>query len=163
MKKILLMTAMVASIGLAGCESYGGGGIGGMGTKQTVGTAGGAVIGGILGSKVGKGSGQLWATGAGALVGALFGSEIGKSLDRADRQYIAQTNQRAQTAPLGETISWNNPQSGNYGTVTPTRDGRDAGGSYCREYQQTIYVGGQQETGYGIACQRPDGSWEIQS
>lgn len=158
MKKIVLMMAMVASIGLAGCESFQG-----AGTKQTVGAAGGAVIGGILGSKVGKGNGQLWATGIGALVGALAGSEIGKSLDRADRAYMGEANQRAQSAPIGESISWNNPESGNHGTVTPTRDGTAAGGEYCREYQQTIYVGGQQETGYGIACQRPDGTWEIQS
>ncbi len=152
------MVAMIATVGLAGCETAQN-----SGTKQKVGAVGGAVLGGILGSKVGGGSGQLWATGAGALIGALVGSEIGQSLDRADRNYIAQTNQRAQTAPLGETISWNNPDSGNRGTVTPTRDGTSASGGYCREYQQTIYVGGQQETGYGIACQRPDGTWEIQS
>jgi len=158
MKKILLMVAMVATVGLAGCESLQSGG-----TKQTVGTAGGAILGGILGSKVGGGNGQLWATGAGALIGALVGSEIGKSLDRADRGYMANANERANSAPLGETISWNNPESGNRGTVTPTRDGQTPSGEYCREYQQTIYVGGQQETGYGIACQRPDGTWEIQS
>lgn len=158
MKKLILLTAMIASVGLAGCES-----MQGAGTKQTVGTAGGAVIGGILGSRVGGGSGQLWATGAGALIGALVGSEIGKSLDRADRGYLADANQRAHSAPIGESISWNNPESGNYGTVTPTRDGRDNSGAYCREYQQTIYVGGQQETGYGTACQQPDGTWKIVS
>ena len=158
MKKLILLTAMIASVGLAGCES-----MQSAGTKQTVGTAGGAVIGGILGSRVGGGSGQLWATGAGALIGALVGSEIGKSLDRADRGYLASANQQAHSAPIGESISWNNPESGNYGTVTPTRDGRDTSGAYCREYQQTIYVGGQQETGYGTACQQPDGTWKIVS
>jgi surface antigen len=159
MKKFILMTAMVLSVGLAGCET-----LQNSGTKQTIGTAGGAVVGGILGSNVGKGKGQLWATGAGALIGALVGSEIGRSLDRADMQYAQQANQRAYDAPLGETISWNNPESGNHGTVTPTRDGRDSNsGAYCREYQQTIYVGGQQESAYGTACQQPDGTWKIVS
>lgn len=158
MKKIILMMAMIASVGLAGCESLQNGG-----TKQTVGTAGGAVLGGILGSKVGGGNGQLWATGAGALIGALVGSEIGKSLDRADQNYMGQANQRAHSAPVGETISWNNPESGNHGSVTPVRDGQDSSGRVCREYQQTIYVGGQQETGYGTACQQSDGSWRIVS
>ena len=69
MKKILLMVAMIATVGLAGCESLQNGG-----TKQTVGTAGGAILGGILGSKIGGGNGQLWATGAGALIGALMGA-----------------------------------------------------------------------------------------
>ena len=156
MKKIILMMAMIATVGLAGCES-----MQGAGTKQTVGTAGGAVLGGILGSKVGKGNGQLWATGIGVLVGALVGSEIGRSLDKADIAYAQRANYEAHSAPVGESISWNNPESGNHGTVTPVRDGKDTGGRYCREYQQTIYVGGQQETGYGIACQQPDGTWQI--
>lgn len=159
MKKLLLTTAMIMSVGLAGCETIQSGG-----TKQTVGTAGGAVLGGILGSKVGGGNGQLWATGAGALIGALVGSEIGKSLDRADQNYLANANQRALEAPVGETIRWENPESGNSGTVTPVRNGTDANtGNVCREYQQTIYIGGEQQTGYGTACQQSDGSWKIVS
>ncbi len=158
MKKIIILAAMIFSIGLAGCESFQN-----AGTKQTVGTAGGAVIGGILGSKVGKGNGQLWATGIGVLLGGLVGSEVGKSLDKADIAYANKANAQAHSAPIGEEISWNNPESGNYGSVTPVRDGKDTSGRYCREYQQTIYVGGQQETGYGIACQQVDGNWEIVS
>lgn len=156
MKKFALMMMVVASMSLAACESIQNGG-----TKQTVGTAGGAVLGGILGSKVGGGSGQLWATGAGALIGALVGSEIGQSLDRADQQYLGQANTTAQSAPIGETITWNNPESGNYGSVTPTRDGYADSGVYCREYQQTIVVGGQEQVGYGTACQQADGTWQI--
>ena len=32
---------------------------------------------------------------------------------------------------------------------------------YCREYTQTIIVGGVPQYGYGQACFKPDGSWEI--
>jgi hypothetical protein len=32
---------------------------------------------------------------------------------------------------------------------------------YCREYQSTMTVGGQQIASYGTACQQPDGSWRI--
>ncbi len=163
MKRITMMLALVATLGVSACNGQGFNGIGGMGTKQTVGAASGAVVGGLLGSKVGGGSGQLWATGAGALLGTLLGSEIGASLDRADRTYLAQANSAALEAPVGERISWNNPQSGNYGYVEPTRNGSDSAGRYCREYQQTIYVGGQQETGVGTACQRSDGTWELVS
>lgn len=158
MKKIILMMAMIATVGLAGCES-----MQNSGTKQTVGAIGGAVLGGTLGSKVGKGNGQLWATGIGVLLGTLVGSEVGKSLDKADMVYAQRANHQAHSAPVGEAIEWNNPETGNSGAVTPVRDGKDTGGRYCREYQQTIYVGGQQETGYGIACQQPDGTWEIVS
>jgi len=156
MKKLLLCAALISSMGLAGCES-----LQGSGTKQKVGAAGGAVLGGILGSKVGDGSGQLWATGIGVLVGGLVGSEIGRSLDKADIAYANRANTQAHSAPIGETIAWNNPESGNSGTVTPVREGQAESGRYCREYQQTITVGGQQEQAYGIACQEPDGTWQI--
>lgn len=158
MKKFVLLTAMIASVGLAGCES-----IQSAGTKEKIGGVSGAVLGGVVGSSVGKGSGQLWATGVGVLLGTLVGSEIGRSLDKADMAHMQNANYEAHSAPIGDEISWNNPESGNYGSVTPTRDGSDSAGRYCREYQQTIYVGGQQETGYGIACQQPDGTWEIVS
>lgn len=158
MKKTILMLALMAGVGLSGCET-----LEGRGNKEMIGTASGAVIGGVLGSQVGGGSGRLWATGAGTLLGLLVGSEIGRSLDKADIAYAQQANSQAHAAPIGESISWNNPQSGNSGTVTPVRDGNDTAGRYCREYNQTINVGGRQETGYGIACRQPDGTWEIVS
>jgi surface antigen len=154
-RKIVLSAAVMAGIALSGCAGYD------AGTKQTVGTGAGALIGGLLGSQVGGGKGQLWATGAGVLLGALAGSEIGKSLDKADIAYMNQAQSRAYTAPLGESISWNNPESGNRGTYTPVRDGQTRTGAYCRQYQQTIYVGGQQETATGTACKNPDGTWKI--
>lgn len=158
MKKTLLVGAMIASVALAGCES-----LPQTVNKQAIGGATGAVVGGILGSKVGKGNGQLWATGIGVLLGTLVGSEMGRSLDKADMVYAQRANDQAHTAPIGEEITWSNPETGNSGSVIATNEGQDASGNYCREYQQTIYVGGQQEMGYGIACRQPDGSWKIVS
>lgn len=134
-----------------------------MGQKQTAGTVLGAVGGGLLGSTIGKGSGRLVAVGAGTLLGGLIGSEIGNSLDKADQAAAAQAYHRAGDAPIGETITWRNPESGNYGTVTPSREGRSDDGRYCREYQSSIYVGGKVEQGVGTACRNPDGSWQIVS
>ena len=67
----------------------------------------------------------------------------------------------AYSAPVGERIAWNNPQSGNSGYVVPMREGTSAGGAYCREFQNTIIVGGRQEQAYGTACRQPDGSWKV--
>lgn len=153
-----------AAMALVGCtqDPYTGNyGFNNMGTKQTIGTGAGAIGGGLLGSQVGGGSGRLWATGAGVLLGALVGSSIGKSLDRADMMYAQQAQQRAYSAPIGSTVNWNNPQSGNYGSYTPVRDGYTNSGAYCREYRQTIYVGGQSETAVGTACRNANGSWTI--
>lgn len=158
MKKLGLLMMVLAAGSLGACQN-----LEGRGNKELIGGASGAVIGGVLGSQVGGGSGQRWATGIGALVGALAGSEVGRSLDSADRLAAGQATYQAHSAPIGEPISWNNPESGNSGTITPTRDGYSSSGRYCREYQQDIVVGGQRETGYGTACQQPDGSWQIVS
>ncbi len=155
MKKMIAIMATGALL-LAGCTEFDG-----MGNKQMIGGGTGAVLGGLAGAQFGKGSGQLVGVGVGALLGTLVGSSIGKSLDKADLMYAQQAHQRAYTAPIGETVNWNNPQSGHYGNVTPIRDGRSTNGRYCREYSQTIYVDGRSETGKGTACQNSDGTWQI--
>jgi surface antigen len=140
---------------LAGCSND-------VGQKQTAGTVLGGVGGAVLGSQIGSGSGRLVATAVGTLAGAMIGSEIGRSLDRADRLALQQAEQRAHRAPVGERIVWNNPDSGNYGSITPVREGRAAqSGAYCREYQTTVTVGGREQLAYGTACQQPDGSWKV--
>ena len=163
MKKFLAI-AMLATT-LTACANsdgtYGAAGTSSPINKQNVGTLGGAVVGGLLGSQVGGGSGRLWTTGAGALLGALAGGEVGKSLDRADQTYMNQAYSRAMTAPAGQNITWSNPDSGNSGTYNTIRTGRASNGGMCREYQQTITVGGRTQQGVGTACQNQDGSWSI--
>ena len=156
MNSIKLAAAAAAALALAGCAANG------AGPKESIGTLLGAVVGGVAGSQVGDGRGQLVATGVGTLLGAYLGNEIGKSLDRADMLYMEQAEQQATAAPIGETIAWSNPDSGNSGTVTPVRDGTDReSGAYCREFQQTVTVGGRSEEAYGQACRKEDGTWEI--
>jgi len=65
----------------------------------------------------------------------------------------------ATTAPVGETIVWNDANAS--GSVSVLRDGHSSDGLYCREFQQTVTVGGRSEQAYGTACQQPDGSWRI--
>ena len=70
----------------------------------------------------------------------------------ADEAFI-----RATAAPIGKTITWNNPNTGNYGTVTPVREGTSNTGRYCREFLRTI--GGTKR--YGVACRQGDGVWRM--
>ncbi len=153
MKLKFVTAAVVSVLFTAACQQAG--------PKESVGTVGGAALGGLLGSQFGSGTGQLAATGAGVFLGALIGNQIGKGLDDVDRIKADQANYRAKSAPVGETIAWNNPDTGNSGTVTPVRDGTSSSGEYCREFQQTVTVGGQTEQAYGTACREPDGSWRI--
>ena len=131
------------------------------GGKQVFGTLAGAAAGGWLGSKIGGGTGQLAAIAGGTLLGGLIGNQIGRTMDDVDRLQARQALDYAQTAPIGETIQWNNPDTGNYGTVTPTRGGYTADGAYCREFQQTVTVGNRAQEAYGTACRQPDGSWKM--
>ncbi len=131
------------------------------GEKETAGTLLGAIGGAVLGSTVGSGSGQIIATAVGGIIGMYLGNEIGASLDRADQAYALQAQQAAHEQPVGSTVTWNNPESGNHGSFTPFRDGQDQYGNYCREYQTTVTIGGEVQSAYGTACRQPDGSWII--
>ena len=62
---------------------------------------------------------------------------------------------------LYQTLEQPGAQSSDQGTIVPVRDGYDGSGSYCREFQQTIVVGGRTEQAFGTACRQPDGSWKI--
>ncbi len=150
-----VITLLAGSLLLAACQTDNWGGGEGMGTL------GGAAAGGLIGSQIGHGSGTVAATLTGVLLGGFLGNHMGATIDDADKRRAASAEQRAYSAPIGQQISWNNPQNGNSGTIVPTRDGYASNGAYCREFQQTIVVGGQKQQGYGKACQQPDGSWKI--
>ena len=151
-----LMVLVIAGLALSACNST-------RGNKETIGGLSGAVLGGVLGAQLGKGSGQIVGAVLGATAGGFLGGEIGASLDELDRLKSDQAYKSAQTAPVGQTISWNNPDSGNKGTVTPVRDGTSSDGQYCREFQQTVTIDNKTEEAYGTACRQPDGSWKIQN
>jgi surface antigen len=129
--------------------------------KETAGTVLGGVGGALLGSQFGGGTGRLISTAVGTLAGAFIGNQVGAGLDKADQAQMVQAEQKAYTAPIGEKIAWNNPDSGNSGSVTPVRDGTAANGQYCREYQHSVVIDGKTQNAYGTACRQPDGSWKI--
>jgi surface antigen len=131
--------------------------------KEETGTLVGAGAGAAIGSMIGKGGGNIAAIVIGGLLGGYLGNTIGRQLDEKDRMMHEQAAQQALAAPVGQTITWNNPENGHSGTVKTVRDGTDQAGAYCREYQQTIVVGGQTQQAYGTACRQPDGTWKIVS
>jgi surface antigen len=152
--KIAVTVTLCAGLILSGCA-------GDTGPKELGGAAAGGAVGGLLASQIFRGSGSGAGIAAGAVLGALLGQSAGKSLDRADRISMQQAQARAYNAPVGQQITWSNPETGNSGSYTPLRDGRSASGEQCREFQQTIIVGGKPESGYGTACLQRDGSWKI--
>jgi surface antigen len=129
------------------------------GPKAQVGAATGAAAGGLIGAAAGGGAEGII---GGVLLGGLLGGAIGDSLDQRDRQLAYQSSQAAlENYQVGQTSSWSNPDNGHSGSVTPTKTYQTAQGQYCREYQQTVTVGGESQQAYGTACRQPDGSWQI--
>ena len=164
MKKFASTTLMaLAAFSLAACQTTRPGEPAPPGTitDEGLGMVLGGAIGGVLGNQVGGGSGKTVATIAGTLLGAWAGKSIAQNMTRQDVVYHEQASTQAQTAPIGQAVTWYNPESQNQGSITPTREGQTNDGRYCREYQQTITVDGETQRAYGQACQQPDGSWEI--
>ena len=158
MNKSKIAIILAGALTLTACEP---------GSKQGFGTMLGALGGAAIGSAIGDngdGTTHFFAVAAGTLAGAAIGSSIGKSLDDADRRAMERNYQLAlETYPSGQTSTWYNPDSGNSGSYQPQPAYQDKTGSYCREYQQTITVGGKTEEAYGKACRQPDGTWKIVS
>ena len=144
--------AVMAAFGLASCTTLGDN------PKAALGGLGGATVGGLIAAGAGGGGAGI---AAGVIGGALLGGLVGNYLDDRDKKMAADSAHRAlETTPSGQTVAWNNPDSGHSGTVTPVRTYQSAG-TYCREYQQTVTIDGKPERSYGTACRQSDGSWKV--
>ena len=156
MMKNVVITTVLATTLLTGCA--------GTYNKATTGAALGALAGTALAYGLAKDSGKkdLWLI-AGAAAGGLAGNNIGAKLDERDRLLLGQTFQNTlENAPTNQSGSWNNPNTGNSGSVTPTATHLSANEQPCREFTTTVNIGGQPQQGYGTACRQADGSWKIQ-
>jgi surface antigen len=146
---------VLLALAFASCASMG------ENPKAVLGSLGGAAAGGLIAAAAGGGTKYIV---LGALAGGLIGGVVGKKLDDRDKRMAAEAAQQAfESNRAGQASTWQNPDSGNSGTVTPTRTYQIANGQYCREYTQEIYVGGEKHQSYGTACRQPDGSWKIES
>jgi len=155
MKNVVIATVLATTL-MSGCA--------GTYNKATTGAALGALTGTALAYGLGKDSSKknLWLI-AGAAAGGMIGNNIGAKLDERDRLLLGQTFQNTlETAPTNSVGSWNNPNTGNSGTVTPTQTMISAHNQPCREFTTTVNIGGELSQAYGTACRQNDGSWKIQ-
>lgn len=130
----------------------------------------------------GGASGGLGPTAAGGLLAANTGSKPQTAIARErvtgrllEGPYVllltTEDTARAERAaviafestPSGQTTIWRNPENGHWGTLTPSRTYRDAEGRYCRDYRQTVTIGGQEHQGNGSVCRETGGAWHVMS
>lgn len=71
------------------------------------------------------------------------------------------TQDSLENARTNEPTRWENPDTGSFGSVTAIETFQNEDGQYCREYQQTVTIGGREQRVYGTACRMPDGSWQM--
>jgi surface antigen len=122
--------------------------------KTAIGGAGGATAGGLIAAAATSNPAAI----AGAVIlGGLVGGAIGNRLDQRDKELAIKQGQ--QSLNSGQPASWSNPDSGNSGTITPTRTYQE-GGTTCREYRHDVMIGDDKEQVTGTACRQADGTWK---
>lgn len=138
--------------------------------NEALGTVGGAIVGGVIGSQFGSGSGRAAATVGGVILGGIAGNAIARDACRNDRYDAYHYNPVYYDAfdgpEYGRRYSWRNPHSGHYGYVTPVRrlDGARYGyRDECQEFRHTVFLDGQPYEEIRVACMTDDGSWRIVS
>ncbi len=153
MKKYIIVF-LILILAFTGCT--------GMGSKESGGTLIGAGAGALAGAQFGHGRGKLIAVAVGTLAGALIGREVGMSLDKADQEAMERNAQYSlEHTRTNTTTDWQNPDTGNSGSITPVETYQTHEGQYCREYIQKVMIAGREQQAYGTACRQPDGTWKI--
>jgi surface antigen len=147
-KKVMAITLILAVLG--GCESME------PPSKQNIGMATGAILGGVVGHQIGHGAGQTIATIGGAALGGFLGNRIGAGMDRNDQLKAARA---LETSKNGQETTWRNPDTGQRYTVTPTRTYESSSGP-CRDFTTVTEIDGRQEHVQGNACRQADGTWK---
>lgn len=150
MKRLIVLILAMTLVGCAGMS------------KQEQGATGGAILGIIVGALAGNALDCKGCAAIGGAVGGIAlgsaGSAWGRNLDRLDEQ---QRQQALEIQRSGEYRQWRNPDSGAVHRVAPVKTSVEDG-RYCREYIHEIIVAGKKQQGYGKACRKPDGTWEVQ-
>lgn len=154
-RRLLIVAVVALALPLGACE-------GTRGENEIVSTLLGAALGGLVGAQFGTGAGKVLGAAIGTIAGGITGNWIGRQLDRVDRRKVGQAQHSAlEYQPDNGSVAWSNPDTGNYGSFMPTSTVMTRSGQPCREFQQTITVGGQTKRAYGEACRDAGGQWRI--
>lgn len=114
MRKVLMVSLLSVSIGLAGCSNLGI-------DKSTQGTVLGGLGGVLIGSQIGGGNGKILAALIGAGAGAYLGNKIGGMLDERDQKALALRTQDVLDSPVvaaGAHTTWKSDHTGATAHIT---------------------------------------------
>lgn len=112
---------------------------------------------------------ELYSTGTGGAlamftlgtVGAATGYYRAKELLPQEKQAFNDAAYRSLgSAAIGETVTWRDPETGNHGSFTPTREFIDKQGRTCRDLRSSITVRDDTATTNAAACRLHDSAWQ---
>jgi len=77
-----------------------------------------------------------------------------------DQRILAAAIERAlERSASGQSVAWENPDSGSHGEIVPVRTYRSKSNHWCREYLASKIAGGVEEKIRAIACRAGEGDW----
>ena len=121
----------------------------------------GAIAGGFIGYElIGSGSGRWFSAavlGAGGGAGAYYAAQKLLPKDKAEMSKAGYES--LAILPIGDTNEWSNPETGTFGSFTPTRAFLSRDGQPCRELTATINIEGEEHETRRTVCQTVEGTW----
>jgi len=142
--KIRMVLAIASSALLAACGT----------TSQT----GGGLLGGASGQGTSSGGGKVAGAIIAAMNGGLVGGTVGAGLsEREKRNALVAEYKALEYTASGQKVAWQG-DSGHSGEAMAAQPYR-VGSQDCRQYTQTVTIGGASSTARGTACRNADGSW----
>lgn len=82
------------------------------------------------------------------------------SLQQDESSMSLALNKALEVNMSGDSLSWNNPDSGRSAAFTPVRTYQDKSGKFCREYRKDVTSPDQTNTTFGLACRDETGNWK---
>jgi surface antigen len=97
---------------------------------------------------------------SGAVIGGIMDSRIGRDMDERERRIAANAEYRAlEYGQPGQPTAWDDSVTGHHGSIVPG-PAYNRNTYYCRAYTHTIYRDGSSIASKGAAaCRGPDGLW----
>ena len=128
--------------------------------------AGASIIGSGAGALL---AAELYGVGTGGALamfflgsaGAAAGYYLAQELLPEEKQALNKAAYRSlEKASIGETISWHDKETGNFGSFKPTKEFTDKKGRICRSFETNITVNKETMTSFASACRLHDSAWQ---
>ncbi len=154
---VTLVVALAGASTLSGCQTIER--ETGLDTQTQTGAAGGAAFGGIIAALAE--ANPAWIA-ASVILGGVTGGAIGHYLgEKNSKQYAQNHYQALDNLRAGQTSSWRDPSSGNYGSTTVHRTFTAADGALCKNFTETVHTSAKDMRETATACKASDGEWQV--